>query len=183
MIRRLLSACAFLGLSACSGLVPATLIEMARLDPFSADPAGFAVGIDTASGIAPAAGTAQLTFTATHSPRGDIRRFDARLIEQDAGPDRVIYRLAPGDVGALRAYQQEIAGWRDTSDGNSTLALTVSAEGCRTRATGLPEDPRISVFIRLTPEGRMRPLLRKAPALPFFEAQSPGDLPLCAGTR
>lgn len=176
----LLSAAAFSCLSACGSLVPGTLLQLNALDPFTADPAGFSVGLDMPDGLALEQGSVTWTFKAVHSPSGETRQLSMILDESRAQDGMVLYRLSPADVIALRAWQQALLPWRETSDGNSSLSLDVSAEGCRIAGTALPDDPRVSVFVQLAPEAPLRPLIREGSVSEFFDIEDLAALDECA---
>ena len=79
MLRLLALVLASLTLSGCGTLVTRTLLDMNRLDPFTADPGGFAVGISTEAGLSLIEGSVAWSFEAIHSPSGEVRRLDVNV--------------------------------------------------------------------------------------------------------
>ena len=177
----------FLGASALSGcgyVVTSTLLDVGALDPFSSDPGGFAIGIDTGAGLSLIDGSVTWTFSATHSPSGETQTLEAVLVEDRTEDGLIVYTLPEADVVDLRRWQQELLAWKETSDGNSSLSFSIGGEGCRIEGVSLADDPRISVFLRLAEDAPMRPFVRNAPVLDFLEtdAGSLEALPTCGVT-
>ncbi len=181
MVKKLILVGLIAAMPGCGNLVPSTLLEINALDPFSADPAGFAVGIDNADGLSLIPGTVTWTFEAVHSPSGDVRNIEIILLEDRTQDDLTLYTLADDDVTALREWQQNLRELKETSDGNSSLDFSINLQGCRIPGVEIPDDPRISVFVQLEENGRLRPLARNVPVMDFFgtDRQSIENLPLC----
>lgn len=169
-----------IALSACSGVVPSTVARLSLLDPLTADPAGFAVALETSDGLDLIAGTTVLIFEAIHSPSGEVLREELVLNEDRSEDGRVIYVIAPDGVERLRVLQTELLGWKDTSDGENSLSLGVTTEGCRVVGVVVPDDPRVSIFLQLSAETPMRPLVRNGPLNSMFDVEELAELPQCS---
>jgi len=166
-------------LMGCSSVVPTTLVQLSNLDPLTADPAGFAIGLETSQGLNIEPGTV-LTFQATHSPSGEFIREDLTLIENRTENGLIIYSIDPDGVTALRDLQAAVVPWKETSDGNSSLTIGVDAQGCREDGfDDLTSEPRVSVFMQLAEGAPMRPLIRNGPMSELFEVEELADLPQC----
>ena len=174
-----LTSVATLLLTACTSVVPATLVRLSALDPLTADPAGFAVALETNDGISVTPGTTVMSFVATHSPSGESWREDLVLLEDRADDGRLTYRISPEGIRALRELQQAVLPWKETSDGNSSFSLGVTADGCLMPGFDVPEDPRVSIFIQLAADAPMRPLVRNGPLSALFDLEELAELPQC----
>ncbi|SMX40092.1 hypothetical protein [Octadecabacter ascidiaceicola] len=177
----LFSATAALALSACSNLVPSTLARLSVLDPLTADPAGFAIGVETTQGVDLRENTVLLVFTATKGSSGQIRREAFTLAENRTDNMRTVYTISPEGVIEMRALQRELSTWDDGSDVSNSLALEVTADGCRVESTTPPDDPRVSIFMQLAADSPMLPLLRNAPLSEMFDVKDLAELPQCSG--
>lgn len=169
-----------IALSGCTSVVPSTLVRLSFLDPFTADPAGFAVALETDDGLDLLPDTAVLIFDAVHSPSGKVWHEELPLTEDRSVDGRVTYRISPDGVDRLRVAQAEIIQWKDTSDGNGTLRINVTADGCRVVGAQVQDDPRVSVFMQLAQDAPMRPLVRNGPLLDIFEVDELAELPQCS---
>ena len=169
-------------LAGCGYMVTSTLLDVGMLDPFTSDPGGFAIGLDTDAGLSLIDGSVKWTFSATHSPSGETRTLETVLVEDRTQDDLVVYTLSDADVAELRRWQQELIPWKETSDGNSSLSFFIGGEGCRMLGVPVGDDPRISVFLQLAEDAPMRPFVRDAPVMDFFEtdADSLEALPTCS---
>jgi len=181
MFVRVLALLGASALSGCGYLVTSTLLDVGALDPFTADPAGFAIGTDTDAGLSLIDGSVKWTFEAVHSPSGETHTLVATLLEDRSQDGLVVYTLPDADVAELRRWQRDLIPLKETSDGNSTLGFSVSAKGCRLADVELTEDPRISIYLRLAEDGPMRPFVRDAPVMEFYDtdAERLEDLPTC----
>ena len=168
-------------LSGCASVVPTTIARLSLLDPFTADPAGFSVALETDDGLSVREGTAQFIFIATHSPRGEIISERVQMVEDRSEAGRLVYSISPEGVEALRAMQVNLRPWKETSDGNSSLTLTVEADGCLVDRNNIPENPRVSIFLQLSADTPMRPLVRNGPLAEMFDVEDLAELPQCSG--
>ena len=176
-----LASIAALTLTGCSSIVPSTLARLNLLDPMTADPAGFAVALEMDEGLGIQEGSVVFTVEVTHSPSGEIRGEDLVLVEDRSETGRLVYSISPEGVQALTTMQTELLPWKETSDGNSVLTLTVVADGCLVDKDSIPEDPRVSVFLQLAAEAPMRPLVQNGALTAMFDVDDLAELPQCIG--
>lgn len=179
MIGRILGFGGVALLSGCGTLVTSTLLEVGALDPFTADPGGFTIGMDTDSGLSLIEGSVTWTFEATHSPSGEKLTLIASLEEERRQDGMVLYRLSDADASRLRQWQTDLVPWKETSDGNSSLSFFVTGEGCRLPGIDLPADPTIAIFVRLADDAPLRPLARAIPVTEYFAVEDLNGLPDC----
>lgn len=170
---------ATLALSACTSFVPSTLMKLNRLDPFTANPAYFAVLLDAPAGLSLVEDTTKMNVYATHSPSGQSWNETYILDEFRDGAGQVTYILTPDSVDNLRALQATLNGFVETSDGNGTGGFGISMDPCRDVDVALVDDPKLSLYVRFEIDGPFRPLVRDASVLEFFEIDEIPDLPQC----
>lgn len=168
-------------LSACGSVAPSTLMRLNTLDPFTADPNDMAVAMEMPAGLDLIPESTKMTFTAVHSPSGETWVGDYTLEEQRLVDGVVIYTLSAADIADLTAAKADLERWRETSDGNSTLSLDVTAKSCRVPESVIGEDPRVSVLLRLEEDGPLRPFLQEAPLSEYFDLSHLAELPQCSG--
>lgn len=151
-------------LSACTSIVPSTVMRLNGLSPTTADPAEFAVDLSLPAGIDILPGTAQLMFAVT---RTDTEEMRSGAFELDR--EGTIFRVASEDLAALRELQAIARQWdvesADTTEGSLGISLTPCLVG-----DGPSEDARVSVGLRLTQDGVFLPLVRNGP----LSAVAPG---------
>lgn len=181
MFLKSITAALVLTTAACTSVVPSTLMRLAALDPFTADPNDMAVALELPAGLALQDGSTEMMFMAVHSPSGETHRRDYTLQEQSTDDGLVIYTLSDADVENLNAMKTSLLPWKETSDGNSTLSMGVTADACRVPGIEIGPDPRVNVLLRLEEEGPLRPFLRDAPLLEYFEVAELAELPQCSG--
>ena len=179
----LLSSALAFALTGCTSLVPSTLIALNALDPFTADPNDMAVSLDLPAGLALQPASTEMMFKAVHSPSGETHERTYILQEQPIQDGTVLYTLSDADIENLNAMKQSLLPWKETSDGNSTLSMNISTDACRVAGVEIGEDPRVNIALRLEAEGPLRPFLRDAPLLDFFDVTTLAELPQCSGPQ
>lgn len=181
MFRKLTACAALFTAAACSSVVPSTVMRLNALDPFTADPRDIAVALDLPAGLALVPNSTELRFKAVHSPSGETHQRDYVLQEQRLEDGVVIYTLSANDIADLEAMKTVLLPWRDTSDGNSSLSMVVHTDPCRLPDFDVGPDPRVNVLLRLEQDGPLRPLLRDASVLEYFDVAALAELPQCSG--
>jgi hypothetical protein len=163
-MHHILSAAAMLGLAACASVVPSTAVQLARLDPLTADPAAIELVAILPEGLAVTPGSARLEFGAS---RGDeIRKGSFALSERTVAADPGLapgalalgFGLSEGDATRMRDLQAEIAGWDKEGTAKGWLGLGLG--GCAV-GEGPAPDAVGSVLIRLVDGGPFLPLIRE----------------------
>ena len=162
-------------LSACTSLVPATVMQLSGLSPLTADPADFAVSLDLPEGVAVTPGSARLTFSVM---RSDLRQIDSETMTLMQVGD--VFAISPQDQARLRAIQTRARGWKAQAPDATEGSLSLSLAPC---GTGYPlaPDARVNVGVRLSEDGPFLPLVRNGPLSAVAEAVQIADMPPCAG--
>jgi len=151
------SILAILALSACTSLVPSTIMRLNGLSPTTADPEGFAVDLTLPDGIDVMHGTARLMFTVTRSDTGAEQSGDFVLARAGS-----VFRIAPDDYAPLRDLQTTARAWTAENDGATNGSLGLSLTPCLI-GNGPAPDARVSVGLRLEEGGAFLPLVRNGP--------------------
>ncbi len=141
-------------LSACTGLVPSTLMRLEGVSPTTADPAGFAVDLSLPVGLDVLPGSAMLTFAVGRSDTGQAA--SGRFALERAGN---VFRVATADLPELRDLQATARQWKLENDVAVQGSLSVHLVPC-TRGRGPDEDARINVSLQMTEGGNFLPLIR-----------------------
>lgn len=160
-------------LSACTSLVPSTVMRLNGLSPTTADPAGFAVDLKLPEGIDVEPGRARLVFSVTRSDIGEMRSGTFVLAS-----DGRIYRIAETDLEALRALQAQARQWQAENAGATDGTLSISLSPC-VRGDGPRADARVNVDLRLSEDGAFFPLVRNGPTSPVVSDLAISDMPKC----
>lgn len=163
MRRALLSLGMVAGVSACVTMNPVTLVQLARLDPLTADPTQMAVTLDLPDGVGVAEGTAHMRIYAAVE---DAESFDERFeLVQDA---QDIWRVEPGVRDRFRAAQARAAAWEQADADAASGGFSVGFEPC-TQGDGPGEDARVSLSLQLEPGARFLPLFSDVPVEELVE--------------
>ena len=163
-------------LSACSSLVPATLMQVMALSPLQADPADIALRTSLPRGVGLIPDASFLTLAATNPARGlDVdHRFAIRTTEDAEG--RLVFTLAPEAMAPL-ARLQEIVRHHEAEDPRGTTGSLGVTLGLCDLGTGIDPQQRLSVDLRTEAEGVFLPFVRN---LPIQDATDHiGTLPPC----
>ena len=160
-------------LSACTSIVPSTVMRVNALSPTSADPAGFAIDLSLPAGIDIMPGTAQLMFAVTRSDTGETQS-GAFVLEREGS----VYRVAPQDLSELRALQATARAWEAENEDASNGSLGISLSPCRV-GDGPAPNARVSVGLRLAEDGAFLPLVRNGPISAVAEPEEIRDMDVC----
>lgn len=162
-----------LPLCACAGLNPVTLIELAALDPLTADPEDFAIMVSLPEGVRLDPTQAALMLEA-EGPDGAVGgRFALEQREGEA------WRIAPDALDPLRQTQAEIATMKATFGDAARGSLSLFAAPCRTIEAPDMQSP-LSAQIQIEEAGPFLPLLPPTPIEAYATAQEISTLPLCS---
>ncbi len=175
--------------SACTSLVPSTLLQLSKLSPVTSDPGGFAVLLALPEGLDILPDSAKILLTAERSDTGaasagtyTLQRLPlaGRPAGLVAAEDAVLtsYRVNPADLDDFRAQQATIRAWEAENDAATSGAFRVTLEGCRIGA-GPEETDKGSVYLRIEPDGNFLPLVRNAAIRNLLDAQDIADLAPC----
>lgn len=161
-------------LSGCSNLVASTAARLADLSPLEADPGGFAIRADLPEGLDLVPGASELTLSATRDD-GMSASGTFAILKMDG--DEPLWRIDPARLDDLRTLQTRIRSWEEADPDGTTGSLGITVKGCRIGAGPAP-DATLSLWIRITADTPLRPLLRN---LPVAKIQDDGarQLPPC----
>ena len=163
MLRSFAVICLTAVVPACTMVPVTTQSALDRVDPLTADPAGFVLALDVPPGIGLREGAALIYLSAV---RTDTSAQLAGAYELDAIEDeetgQLTFRVAPEDVDRLRSDQAKVADWERSAPDATSGSLSVSATGCLT-GEPVPSDARVSAGLRIRDGGPFLTLLRNAP--------------------
>lgn len=150
----------FVALCACAHVPLATMYRLMTFDFAAADPAALRVAVRVPDVLAPRPGGVRLLLTLWRD--GDPeRRMETFVMSEDNDPAElallgaeraartrlVVYRLAPADVGRIRALREDNAG-AAAAKARPHMAMGISAEACWTRP--VPPGPvPMTTYIKL----------------------------------
>lgn len=146
-----------IALSACTSLVPSTVMRLNGLSPTTADPAGFAVDLALPDGIDVQPGTARLMFSVARSDTGETQS-GVYVLERDDD----VFLIAEDDLPALRSLQATARLWDAENDGATNGSLGLTLAPCLI-GDGPAPNARVSVGLRLEEGGTFLPLVRNGP--------------------
>lgn len=164
-------------LSACTSIVPSTALRLSALSPMEADPAGFAVAMTLPEGLEIEPNSARLTLSAIRTDTGEIR--DATFVLERLKLEGAVYRVAPGDLDSLRAFQANIGQWKAENGDSTRGSLNVTLSPC-TIGEGPAGDARASVAIRINPDGPFLPLVLNGPISDITTPQQIREMEVCS---
>ena len=147
-------------LSACTSIVPDTALRLNALSPIEADPAGFSVAVALPEGLDIEPKSAQLRFVVIRTDTGETR--NRAFVLERLVADQAIYRVAPNDLDAFRAFQALARQWKTENDDATSGSLGVTLSPCKVGA-GPVHDARASVAVQTHPDGPFMPLIRNGP--------------------
>ena len=160
-------------LSACTSLVPSTVMRLNNVSPLTADPAGFAVNLTLPDGIDVTPDTAQLIFGVTRSDI-DQKQSGTFTLEREG----TIFRIPPADVPALRALQKTAQDWGDQNEDATSGSLGINLTPCK-RGAGPGANAQVSVALRLQEGGAFLPLVRNGPLSAVATVDQIRDMGAC----
>ena len=171
-----LTILAALMLSACTSIVPSTIMQLNGLSPTTADPAGFEIAVDLPDGLDIRPGTARLTFAVARSDTGAAQT-GTFVLERREG-SVTSFRVAPDDLSALRALQATARAWKAENPNATSGSLGLNVSPCK-RGAGPANDARVSVAIRMEQDGAFLPLVRNGPISAVAEPDQIRDMGAC----
>ncbi len=151
MRKLLLSA---LLMSACTSIVPSTLMRLDDVSPTDADPAGFAVDLSLPTGLDIVPGSAMLTFVVRRSDTNQMA--SGRFALENVGN---VFRVAPADLQELRGLQATARQWKAKYGAATEGSLSINLTPC-TRGDGPDADARVNIGLQIAEGGRFLPLVR-----------------------
>lgn len=157
-------------LAACSEVPMRTLAALNQVDPLTADPAGFEMTMTLPEGVVITDMALSLTLESARDDTGEAIS-EQVVMQQVARGDTRLFRVAPEDLPRLRLAQATVAQWEQDAPDANRGSLSVFGTGCVAEET-VPPDARVSVGLRVEPDGPVLPLLRNVAVFDFF---APGN--------
>jgi len=158
-------------LSACTAMVPSTVVQLMNLSPLTADPEDLAVRIDLPGTVGIREGSARFTIISTY--KEETTTYAYVLERQDN-----VYRIAPEDVDALRALQTRLREQEEAAPRDNSGSLSITAGPCL-KSDFAAMDDLVSVGIRTAKDGPFLPLFNNEPLSALFGEVDLSILPIC----
>ncbi len=159
--------------SGCGMVNPITAVQLARLNPLEADPADIAVQVVLPDGVGIVSESAGLVLSATSGAGETISGFyPLHLLPGD------VWQVAEADHARLRADQAQILTWESADPDGTNGSLTVGFEPCALGG-GPTEAARVTVRLRIEPDGDFLPLLSNVPVAQLYDQADIAGLSAC----
>ncbi len=162
-----------LALSACTSIVPSTAMQLSGLSPTTADPADLAVDLTLPAGIDVSPGSALMLFSTTRSDTNETAE-GTFVLQRDGS----VFKVNPADYAELRSLQATARAWNAENADATKGSLSISLSPCRLDA-GPEDDARVSVAVRMAPDGAFLPLVRNGPLSAVTSEEQLRDMPDC----
>lgn len=167
---RLLAILSLALMTACAETPLRTLAALNRVDPLSADPAGFELALTLPEGVVVTGVDMRMSL---HSRRSDT---GAEIVEEVVMQRRSdgatwLFRIAPEDLARVRAFQATARAWEAEAGDANTGSISVFGTGC-VDIDSVPADATVSAGLRVAPGGPVLPLLRDVALLDFFAPET-----------
>ena len=167
-------------LTACSNVVPSTVMQLDALSPIEADPADVVVAINLPEGLEIAPNSARLMLAIQRSDSGEAK--EGIFVLERVPAQQAVLRIAPEDRDSLRDLQTTARQWKLENDEASNGSLSVTLSPCRV-GNGPAADARASLAIRLTEDGPFLPLIRNGPVSAVVKPEQLRDMGPCETAR
>lgn len=161
-------------LAGCASINPITIARLATLDPLTVDPAGFEVALDLPDGIGLDADGARLIL---EGARGEALSRGVYVLQERPG-DPQIWRIAPGQLDALRAQQAQLAEWEEADPEETSGSMGIDLGTCRIGAGPGPEAV-VNVSLRVELGGPLLSLVRNGQLSDVVDGATVAQLPAC----
>lgn len=148
-------------LAACSHVPVKTMWELRKFDPLTADPALLRAAVAAPALYAPKPGGAKMMISQERKSGGDRRAVEIVLEEvplaTETGLGRIrprvgsvlhAYRIPPADIPRLIELRREALARSAAEPGAFKGQFSVGVDGCRVGGTALPDEVRVSTWIK-----------------------------------
>lgn len=173
-------------LAACGQVAPETALQLAQLDPLTADPGQISVALHMPPGLAPQPDGARLELAASAGSESLRETFALHPQQTSDAPktargQTLVLALTPTDAQKMRDWQAKVAGWKAQGiSGEGSLGLAV--DGCR--LGGGPEPmAQAAAFVRLRTDAPFLPLIPPTPLQQILGKTALQDLTPCHGPQ
>lgn len=183
-----LAISAGLVLQGCGAVVLPTLATLNALSPLTADPAGIEIAATLPDGADIPAGGAKFIINVARTDTGETIDETFILQRRQSSDGRLLFRINPADLDAVRAIQVKAGGWEANNSQATSGSFSIGVVAC-SLGDGPAADARFSVAIRSVVDGPFMPLIRNAMVSDVLEAAGgletleefpgSGDTPLC----
>lgn len=160
-----------LSLTACTALVPSTVVQLMSLSPLTADPEALSIQITLPDSVGIVPDSAALILSNTFEGKTIAGRF---VLDQNGD----VYRIAPSDVERLRQLQATIRAQEEAQPDDNSGSLSVNAAPCLNAADASVAET-VSVAIQTAIDGPFLPLLRDQPLSALFGQDDLATWPPC----
>lgn len=150
-------------LCACGGIPLKSMVELSRLDPMTANPAGIAVAVDVSEGLRAAPGKTKLTLSAEGAGGKSLEEVFVlrQTLDSASDVDRVIFALNTPDIDRMNATRRTIAGWKN-EDPDTRGSISINAEPCLVRPTDTESPLIFAVSMRIADDRPFVPVVSEA---------------------
>lgn len=160
-----------LSLTACTALVPSTVVQLMSLSPLTADPEALAIEITLPDSVGIVPNSAVLVLSNVFEGETTEGRF---VLAQNGD----VYRIAPNDIEPLRQLQATIRAQEEAQPDDNSGSLSINAAPCLNAADASVAET-VSVSIQAAKDGPFLPLFRDQPLSALFGQQDLATWPLC----
>jgi hypothetical protein len=162
-------------LQACSSVILPTVAKLSGLSPLEADPQDFQIAVTLPDGVAIPEGGAKFGFAFARSDTGEAHSESYPLEQRETRDGKTLFRIAPSDIEALRAFQAMAAAWEAEDPRATSGSITMSVVACSV-GDGPAPDATFSTAVRISADGLFLPLIRNARVADVIEyvADHPG---------
>lgn len=157
----MLAMIAGLALQGCGSVVLSTVAALNGQSPLTADPEGYEIAVDMPEGGDIAPDGAAINLFMSHAVLGESVDETYILQRRQTADGRILFRINPRDLDAIRALQTKAIDWETNDPVASSGGFGVSVVACSV-GDGPADDATFSVSIRTQVDGRFMPLIRNA---------------------
>ena len=152
----------------CGSVVLPTVATLNAMSPLEADPAGFEIAIVMPEGADVQKDGALIQFDMARSDTGETVSEEYALQRRTSSDGRVLFRIHPDDLNAVRAFQMKARVWEVAVPEESSGSFSLAVTACKTNVAVSP-DATFSVSIRTVVDGPFLPLLRNVSVVEVLE--------------
>jgi len=159
-------------LAACSHVPVETMWKLRKFDPMTADPATIRAAVAAPALYAPREGGAKMVLTQTRRGGEEVMRLEIVLEEVPVVSETGLARVRPRRGSVLRAYRigdkdvprliearRQAAERSAKEPGVYAGSFAVGVDGCRVGDVALPEEVRVSTWIKTADTDGYIPLI------------------------
>ncbi len=159
-------------LAGCSHVPVKTMLALRSFDPMTTDPAALRAAIVAPALYAPRPGGAKMKIFQERKAGGDRREIEIVLEEVSLASETGLararpavgsvlhaYRIPPSDMPRLLELRREALARAEKEPGAFKGAFSVGVDGCRVGDAALPEQVRVSTYLKTADSDGYIPLI------------------------